>query len=179
MKLFLDFFPLAIFFVVYKLSGLMAATAAIMVASLLSLMITYIKEKKISPSPLITGVIVTVFGGLTLYLHDDTFIKMKPTIINLLFAAILTGGLLMKKPLVKSLLSSALPLSDRGWYLLTFRWAVFFVFLAMLNEVVWRNFSESFWVNFKVFGMFPLTLLFLLCQIPLIQKHHLDPDSIR
>lgn len=177
MRLFLDFFPLAAFFIAFKLGGLMVATAALMVCSLISLAITYLKDRKIALNPLISGIVITIFGGLTLALHDDAFIKMKPTLVNLLFAAILIGGLAMKKPLLKPLLDSALQLSDRGWKLLSLRWALFFIFLAGLNECIWRNFPLDFWVNFKVFGMLPLTLIFMACQYPLILRHHQDPES--
>lgn len=177
MKFFLDFFPLAAFFVAHKLGGLMVATATLMLCSVVSLAITYLKDRKIAVNPLVSGILVTLFGGLTLALQDDTFIKMKPTLLNLLFAAILAGGLAMKKPLLKPLLSSALQLSDRGWTLLSLRWALFFVFLAGVNEIIWRNFSEDFWVNFKVLGMLPLTLLFMACQYRLITRHSLNSQE--
>lgn len=171
MKMFLDFFPLAVFFLAYKLGNLQIATASLIVATLISLGITYLKEQKIALNPLISGILVTIFGGMTLILQDPIYIKMKPTLLNLLFAAILLGGLAFKKTLIKPLLSSAVTLCDKGWQKLTLRWGVFFIFLAGLNEVIWRHYSEEFWVNFKVFGMFPLTIGFMLCQIPLIQKY--------
>lgn len=178
MKLLLDFFPLAVFFGVYKFGGgLMPATAALIGCTLISLVITYVKERKVALNPLITGVVVAVFGGMTLYLNDTTFIKMKPTIINLLFAAILLGGLVLKKPLLKPLLDAALTMEDAGWQKLTLRWGIFFIFLAVLNEIIWRNFSEDFWVGFKVFGMMPLTLLFMLSQVPLLKKYGAFPES--
>ena len=148
-RLILDIAPLALFFISYRLYGLMTATAVLIAATLISLFITWLLERKIALTPLISGVLVAMFGGLTLALNDSTFIKMKPTLVNLLFAAILLGG----------------------WYLLSLRWALFFISLAALNEFIWRSFSEEFWVEFKVFGMLPLTLTFALLQIPLIKRH--------
>lgn len=172
MKLLLDFFPLAVFFGVYKFGGgLMPATAALIGCTLISLVITYIKERKLALNPLISGVVIAIFGGLTLYLNDAIFIKMKPTLVNLVFATILLGGLALKKSPLKPLLDSALTLDNAGWQKLTLRWGIFFIFLAVLNEMIWRNYSEAFWVNFKVFGMMPLTLIFMLCQYPLIMRH--------
>lgn len=171
MKLLLDLFPLAVFFLGYKLGNLQIATAALIVATALSLAFTYVKERKIAMNPLITGVMVAFFGGLTLILQDPTYIKMKPTLLNLLFAMILLGGLAMKKSLIKPLLASAISLTDEGWRKLTLRWGIFFIALAGLNEFIWRNYPEDFWVNFKVFGMLPLTIGFMLCQIPLMQRY--------
>ena len=177
-QLLLDLGPLAAFFITYKYVGLIEATAALVVATLLSLVYTYIKTKKIAPMPLITGVMVTVFGGLTIWLNDEQFIKIKPTIVNLLFAAILLGGLLFKKPLLKYALGSALQMKDAGWIKLSFRWGIFFIFLAGLNEFIWRSFSTDFWVNFKVFGMMSLTLLFTLAQIPLMKRYMIDNAEV-
>lgn len=171
LKLLLDIGPLAAFFLAHRLYGLFAATAAIMCCTLLSLAITYWIEKKIAVMPLVSGVVIAVFGTLTLVLHDDTFIKMKPTLVNLIFASILLGGVYFKKPLLKYVMESALSLSEEGWRLLSIRWGLYFIFLAGLNEYIWRNFSEDFWVNFKVFGMMTLTILFTLAQLPLIKKY--------
>lgn len=170
-KLLLDFGPLLAFFVSYKLGGLMTATVTLIILTALSLLITYAWEKKIAMAPLISGVLVAVLGSLTLYLNDELFIKLKPTLVNLLFAAILAGGLIFQKPTLRYVLGHAISLRDEGWRLLTRRWAFFFLFLAVLNEIIWRNFSTDFWVDFKVFGMFSLTLLFTLAQLPLIQRH--------
>jgi intracellular septation protein len=171
LKLILDLGPLLVFFLMYKFAGLLWATAALIACTLLSLSIIYIREKRVAAMPLVSAVAVTIFGGLTLVLHDELFIKMKPTFVNILFAVILFSGLYLKKPLLKYLLSDALAITDRGWQLLSLRWACFFLFLAALNEVIWRHFPTDFWVNFKVFGMFTLTMLFTFCQLPLIQKH--------
>ncbi|VEJ44590.1 septation protein A [Bartonella vinsonii] len=147
------------------------ATAIFMVAIIVALSLSWVLTRKIPIMPLISGIFVLVFGFLTLWLHNDTFIKMKPTIINSLFALILFGGMLLKKPFLRYALDSTLKLDDLGWQKLTYRWAFFFVFLALLNEVVWRNFSDNFWTSFKVFGVMPITVLFMLTQMPLILKH--------
>lgn len=174
----LDMGPLLVFFLAYRFMGLMAATAALIAFTLVSLLITYLLEKRLSPMPLISGLAVAFFGGMTLWLNNDLFIKIKPTLVNLLFASILLGGLYFKKPLLKYALGSALTISNAGWMKLTFRWGIFFVFLACLNEVIWRNFPTDFWVNFKVFGMFSLTLLFTMCQIPLIKRYWIEEQKI-
>lgn len=175
LKFFLDMGPLLVFFLLYRFYDLMAATAGLIMFTASSLLITYLLEKRISPMPLVSGIAVAIFGGMTLWLNDDTFIKMKPTLVNLLFATILLAGVFFKKPLLKYALNEAIQLNDKGWLLLSLRWGIFFIFLAGLNEVIWRNFTEDFWVNFKVFGMFTLTIAFMLSQIPLIKKHAVEP----
>jgi intracellular septation protein len=177
LKFVLDIGPLAVFFITYRLWGLFAATAAIMVCTLLSLAITYWIEKKIAVMPLVSGVAISVFGTLTLVLHDETFIKMKPTLVNLIFATILLVGVYLKKPLLKYVMESALKLTDEGWHILSLRWGLFFIFLAGLNEYIWRTYSEDFWVNFKVFGMFTITMIFTIAQLPLIKKYELSSPS--
>lgn len=174
LKLFLDVGPIAAFFLAYKFSGVFTATAAIMVLTIFSLLITYWIEKKIAVMPLVSGLVIAMFGTLTLLLQDDVFIKMKPTLVNLIFAVLLLGGMCFKKTLLKYALDSALSLSDEGWRILSLRWGLFFILLAGLNEFIWRNFSTDFWVNFKVFGMFILTVLFTFLQLPLIKKHQKD-----
>jgi len=154
--------------------SLMAATGVLMVAVVVSLALSYKWERRIPLMPLVTAVMVLIFGGLTIILRDEIFIKMKPTIVNSLFAAALFAGLLFNKAFLQPLLGHTLQLSDRGWRVLTWRWAFFFVFLACLNEVIWRSFSTDFWVSFKAWGMFPLTLVFALSQVPLIQRHALE-----
>lgn len=171
----LDLAPLFIFFLLYRLTGdVLPATAALIPATLVSLGIIYLVEKRVAVMPLVSGVAVAIFGGLTLLLADELFIKMKPTFVNLLFASILLVGAYLKRPLLKYALSEALQMTEQGWMILSVRWGLFFIFLALLNEIIWRNFPTDFWVNFKVFGMFTLTMLFTLCQIPLIQKHQID-----
>ena len=171
-KLLLDFAPLLVFFVAFKVAGVMAATCALIVATLLSILIIYAVERKIALAPLISGVLVTVMGGLSIALHDEQFIKMKPTIINLAFALILLIGVkFFRRGLLKYVLDVAFQLTDAGWIILSRRWGIFFLFLAVLNEIIWRNFPTDFWVNFKVFGMFTLTAVFAGCQIRLIEKY--------
>ncbi len=170
----LDMGPLLVFFLAYRFAGLMAATVALIAFTVLSLAITYALEKRISPMPLVSGIAVAVFGGITLWLNDETFIKIKPTLVNLLFAAILLGGVFFKKPMLKYVLESAVSLKEEGWLLLSKRWGFFFVFLACLNEVIWRNFPTDFWVSFKVFGMFTCTILFTLSQLPLMKKYMVE-----
>lgn len=150
------------------------ATALFMPAILLSLGLSWLIARKLPVMPLVSGLFVLVFGCLTLWLHDDVFIKMKPTIINMLFSLILFGGLIFGKSLLGYVFDSALQLDAKGWQALTYRWAWFFLFLAALNEFVWRNFSTDIWTNFKVFGTMPLTLLFILFQTPLLMRHAID-----
>lgn len=173
-KLALDLGPLAVFFLAYRFSGLLAATAALIAFTMLSLSITYALERRIAMMPLVSGIAVAVLGGMTLYLKDELFIKMKPTFVNLLFAAILLVGLYFRKPMLKYVLEDAMKLTDEGWRKFSLHWGLYFVFLAVLNEIIWRNFSTDFWVNFKVFGMFTLTLLFTASQIPLLKKYWIE-----
>ncbi|MEN5277855.1 septation protein A [Brucella sp. TWI432] len=149
------------------------ATALFMVATVIALAISWSMTRTLPMMPLISGIVVLVFGALTLWLHNDTFIKMKPTIVNTLFGAILLGGLLFGKSLLGYVFDSAFRLDAEGWRKLTFRWGLFFIFLAVVNEVVWRNFSTDAWVSFKVWGIMPITIVFTLSQMPLIQKHTL------
>jgi len=171
-KLILDFAPLALFFIAYKLGGVMAATIALMAATLISISVIYAVERTLALAPLITGVVVMVMGGLTIALNDPIFIKIKPTLVNLLFAVILLGGVFIyKRGLLKYVLDVAFSLTDAGWLLLSRRWGFFFVFLAGLNEVIWRHFSTEFWVSFKVFGMFTLTIAFAISQLKLLERY--------
>lgn len=170
----LDMGPLFVFFLAYKFAGLMPATVVLIAFTAVSLGITYAMEKKISPMPLVSGVAVAIFGGLTLYLHNDTFIKMKPTLVNLLFASILLGGVCFKRPMLKYVLENAVHLTEEGWMTLSKRWGLFFIFLAILNEIIWRNFPTDFWVSFKVFGMFGCTIIFTLCQLPLMKRSMIE-----
>lgn len=149
------------------------ATALFMIATVIALAISWSMTRTLPMMPLISGIVVLVFGALTLWLHNDTFIKMKPTIVNTLFGAILLGGLLFGKSLLGYVFDSAFKLDAEGWRKLTFRWGLFFIFLAIANEVVWRNFSTDAWVSFKVWGIMPITIVFTLSQMPLIQKHTL------
>ena len=146
------------------------ATALFMVAMLISLSVSLAMTRTLPIMPLVTGIVVVVFGGLTLWLHDETFIKMKPTIVNTLFGVVLLGGLAFGKSLLGYVFDSVFRLTDEGWRQLTLRWGLFFLFLAILNEVVWRVASTDTWVNFKVFGIMPITFLFTLLQLPLINR---------
>jgi intracellular septation protein len=171
LKLLIELGPLLVFFGVNAAYGIYAATAAFMVVTLISLAYAFWRYHKLPIMPLVSGAVVLVFGTLTLYLRDDTFIKLKPTLVYLIFAAVLGAGLLLKKPLLELLLGSAFNLSDEGWRKLTVRWVLFFVAMAVVNEVVWRNFSTDVWVSFKAFGFLPITFLFALAQMPLIQRY--------
>ena len=173
-KIGLELGPLIIFFIVNARFDIFTATAWFMGAMVVSLALSWLVLRRVAVMPLVTGVVVLVFGGLTLYLQDDTFIKMKPTIVNSLFAAVLLGGLAFGKSLLGYVFDSAFRLDAEGWRKLTFRWGLFFVFLAVLNEVVWRNFSEDTWVAFKVWGTMPITVAFTLAQMPLIMRHSVD-----
>ncbi|WP_193366625.1 septation protein A [Pelagibius marinus] len=166
-----DYGPLAAFFAVYWLNGLMAATVAIMVTTAVALGLALAIERRIPPMPLVTAVVIGVFGGLTLWLQDESFFKMKPTIVQLFFAVVLFGGLLFKRPLLKPLLGTAWPLDDEGWHKLSFRFALFFVAMAALNEIVWRTQSTDLWVTFKVFGILALTFVFVVSQIYFMRAH--------
>lgn len=172
-----DWGPVIAFFIAFKLAGLMHATIVLIVATTALTGLGYFLTRKIQPMPIVTLVVVGAFGGLTIWLQDETFIKMKPTIILGLFAAVLAGGLMMGKSLLKSLMGSALELDDEGWRKLTLRFVLFFVATAAINEFVWRTQSTDLWVNFKVFGIFALNILFLLTQIPLIKRHQLKSSA--
>ena len=173
-KLLIDIGPLAVFFIFYTRSGLQASILPLMIATVIAVLFSYILEKKIPIMPTVGAGIVLIFGGLTIYFDNEVFIKMKPTIINLIFAIILYGGMLVKKPLLKILLGAALRLEEEGWRILTYRWIGFFIALAVLNEVVWRTQTTDIWVNFKVFGILPITFIFTMTQLPLIKKHQID-----
>tara|TARA_B100000902_G_scaffold392245_1_gene444348 strand:- start:791 stop:1330 length:540 start_codon:yes stop_codon:yes gene_type:complete len=173
-KLLIDIGPLAVFFIFYNRSGLQASILPFMLATVIAVLISYILEKKIPIMPTVGAAIVLIFGGLTIYFDNEVFFKMKPTIINLLFAIILYGGILINKPLLKYLLGAALKLEEEGWKILTQRWIGFFIALAVLNEFVWRTQSTDIWVNFKVFGILPITFIFTLTQFPLIKKYQIE-----
>ena len=176
-KLALDIGPLIVFFGVNAIYGIFAATGAFMVATAAAVTASRLWFGKIAAMPVVTGVFVLIFGGLTLYLQDETFIKVKPTIIYLLFAGLLFAGMAMGRLFLKSIMSEAFELTDTGWRRLTNRWIGFFVAMALLNELVWRAFSTDTWVSFKVFGLLPLTFLFAILQVGLLQKHAKNPDS--
>ena len=177
LKFVTDFGPLAIFFFYYYSNdkNLSAAIPPLIVATLIALGVVWFFEKKIPPMPLVSGILITFFGGLTIYFDDPIFIYLKPTIINILFAlALLFGKYFTKETVLKKILGKSIPLSDLGWELLNRRWMFFFFGLAILNEFIWRTQTEEFWVNFKVWGMLPITIIFTGFQIPLINKHKID-----
>ena len=172
-----DFGPLVLFFIAYRLFDLYAATATIMAAAVAALVLGYVFDRKLHPVPLVTAIIVVIFGGLTLYLNDKMFIKMKPTMIYTLLAAVLFGGLWFNRPFVKNIFGTALVLEDKAWRALTVRFASFFIIMAVLNELIWRNFSENVWVNYHVFGAIALTLLFCIAQVPFLMKHQIETGN--
>ena len=176
-KLAFEIGPVAVFFIANSTSGIFVATGAFMAATIVSLAASYAVMRTIPVMPLVTAGFVMTFGALTLILQDETFIKIKPTLTNLLFAAILGGGLLFRQLFLKLVFQSAFQVTDDGWRILTRYWMGFFVFLALLNEVIWRNFSTDFWVSFKVFGIMPLTIVFSLALLPIMLKHEIKTDE--
>ena len=184
LKLALEVGPLVVFFLANAYSDrfgvaegrrIFAATGVFIVATVVALAVHYVLVRKLPIMPLVSGVVVVVFGGLTLWLDDDVFIKLKPTIVNTLFGLVLLIGLYFGKPLLAVVLDSVFELNDEGWRKLTFRWAMFFFVLAALNEIVWRTQTTDTWVSFKVFGIMPLTILFALAQTPLLMRHEAKP----
>jgi intracellular septation protein len=173
----LDLGPLLVFFAGYQFAGIFVATGAFMAASLLALGAGYAIERRISPIPLFTAILVLIFGGLTLYLKNGTFIKMKPTVLYAFFGLTLLVGLGFGRLFIKYVFATAFELTEVGWRKLTYRWGFFFLLLAALNEIVWRNAPEAAWVKFKVFGIIPLIMLFALAQMPLVLKHEMKENS--
>ena len=169
-----DFAPLLLFFVAYRLFDLYAATATVMAAAVGAAALGYWFDRKLHPVPLATAVIILIFGGLTLYLNNDTFIKMKPTMVYGLFAVVLLGGLFFNRPFVKYVLGTAVILKEGSWRVLTWRFGIFFLAMALINELMWRNFSNDIWVTFHTFGGIGLTLLFSLSQVPFLLKHQIE-----
>jgi len=179
LKLLVEIGPLVVFFIGNTQYDIFVATGAFMAATAVSLIASKLIFKRVPAMPLVTGVFVFIMGGLTLYLHDELFIKLKPTIVNVLFASILLGGLAYGHSLLKYLFSDVFQLQDEGWRKLTLRWALFFLLLAVLNEIVWRMFSTDFWVAFKVFGIMPLTVIFSILQLGLMQRYQIDTSEQR
>lgn len=195
LKLALEMGPLLVFFmantygaelaqkfpVLADLGGkIFIGTAFFMVAMAISLTFTWMLERRVALMPLVTGIFVFIFGALTLYLQDETFIKVKPTIVNILFGAGILGTLfIFNKPVMKILFDGPFKLDDTGWRKLSFRWGCYFLFLAVVNEIVWRNFSNDFWVNFKVWGTMPMTIIFMVFQYPVMVKHSLEEEETK
>ena len=171
-----EYGPIVLFFLSYKVWGLMPATAVLIAASVAAVAIGFLRAGRLPWAPIITTVIVVVFGGLTLIFHDDTFIKMKPTVVYTLFAVTLWAGLLFKKPLLERLIGGGLKMDHAGWRKLEARFALFCAGMAVLNEIVWRTQTEDFWVNFKFSSIF-LTFLFMATQLPMIKRHLLPEPA--
>ena len=177
LKFLTDFGPLAIFFFYYYSNNknLSLAIPPLIVATIIALIIVWIFEKRIPPMPLLSGILITFFGGLTIYFNDPIFIYVKPTIINIMFAlALFFGKYFTQEPILKKIMGKSIPLSDVGWRILNQRWIFFFFGLAVLNEIIWRTQTEEFWVNFKVWGMLPLTIIFTAFQVGLIKRHKIN-----
>ena len=169
-KLFFEVIPLLVFFLVNSYYGIYQATLYFMIAAIFAIPVAWYIDKKIPWMPIVTGAFILFFGGLTLFFSDENFIKFKPTIINITFAIILLIGLKYNKLFLRMAMSKAFKLRDETWKKLTLRWSCFFIFLALINEIVWRTQTTDFWVSFKVFGILPITLIFALFQLPLITK---------
>ena len=176
-RLVFEISPLIVFFVCNARYGIFMATGAFMIVTAVAVSAMWLFERRLPVMPLVSGLFIFTFGGLTLILQDETFIKLKPTIVNLLFATILSVGLLMRTPLLQKLFGSVMNLTNEGWRLLTTRWIVFFVVLACLNELVWRTQTTELWIQFKLFGVMPLTLAFSIAQLPLINRHMVSTES--
>ncbi len=177
LKFLLEFGPLIAFFVTYKYSDIFNATIIIMVTTTIALIVTWFITRKISIMPIVTLVIIAVFGGLTLYLKDESFIKIKVTIINVIFAVMLLGGWMLKKPLLKYVFGEAMNLDFTGWMLMSRNWGIFFLAVAIANEIIWRHFSTDTWVTYKTFGILPITFAFMMTQIPIMQKHMIEDKN--
>ncbi len=175
LKFITDFLPLILFFIVYKFSKhpqpIVMATIYLVIATIIALIISYIFTKKIAKMPLFSAILLSIFGGLTIFSGNELFIKIKPTLLNLLFAIILFTSYLLKKPILSYLFDGAINMSKEAWIVFSYRWACFFLFLALLNEVVWRNFSTDFWVQFKVFGILPISIIFAAFNLPFLLKN--------
>ena len=177
LKLALDLGPLIIFFIANARFDIFVATGTFMVAITIAIAIGFAIERKVSPMSIVTLVLVLVFGGLTLWLENEIFIKLKPTVLYVMFAAVLWGGLFTGRIFLKTLLAQSMNLPDAAWRTLTHRWVIFFLSLALLNEFVWRNFSTDIWVAFKVWGVIPLTFLFVITQTPYIARHQIEEST--
>jgi intracellular septation protein len=178
-RILVEWGPLVAFFIANAWGGIFWATGIFMAATTIALAVSWTLTRKLAMVPLIGAVFVAVFGGLTLWLQNDTFIKVKVTLVNALFGTILLTGLYFGKPFLKLVLGEALKMDDAGWRILTLRWGLFFFVVAGLNEIIWRTVSTDLWVNFKVFGILPLTLLFALSQAPLMNRHMIETQTHR
>ncbi|MEW6255222.1 MAG: septation protein A [Pseudomonadota bacterium] len=177
LKIGLELGPLVLFFAGNSYGGIYVATGLFMVATLAALIAMWVLARRIAVMPLISALVVVVFGTLTLVLQDDHFIKLKPTLVNALFGIALLGGLAVRKPLLPYVFDGMVQLTDAGWRILTLRWGAFFLVMAVVNEIVWRNFSTDTWVSFKTFGYLPLTILFAIAQAPLMSRYELKANE--
>ncbi|MGE5265871.1 MAG: septation protein A [Deltaproteobacteria bacterium] len=175
-KLLVELGPLLLFFFVNSRAGIFWGTGTLIVATAISIVVSRVMFGKLAIMPLVSAFFVIIFGGLTLWLADDLFIKLKPTIVNLIFATVLLGGLAFGHSLLRHLFGDVFKLTEEGWRKLTLRWGLFFAALAVLNEIVWRNFTTDTWVSFKVFGIMPLTMLFGISQMGLLKTYEVKPD---
>jgi intracellular septation protein len=172
-----EYGPIVVFFIAYYTGDLFTATAAIMAATAIAISVSFVYERKVPMMPLLTAIVIGVFGGLTLWLKDDTFIKMKPTIIQALFGLVLLGGLAFRKLFLRSVMGQMWKMSDLAWHTLTVRFSGYFFAMAVINELVWRTQSTDFWVNFKVFGIMGLTFIFIISQLSFIQRNTKETDT--
>ena len=177
-KLLVEFGPIVVFFATYKYADIFKATLYMVIVTIISLGVSYLIDKKISIPLMISGVVLFLSGGVTLLSGDPTYIKMKPTIVYCIFGAILYFGYWFKRPLIRTVLGSAFSMNETNWLVLTRRFAFYFFLMAVINEAVWRNFSESFWVNFKVFGAVPITLVFVFFQAPFLMRNKQDNSPL-
>ncbi len=177
MKLLIEMGPLVAFFIANWKAGIFWGTGIFMAATAVSLIASWVMTRKLAMVPLVSAVFVALFGALTLWLHSDLFIKVKVTLINALFGAVLLGGVAMGRSYLKLIMGEAVKLTEQAWRTLSIRWGVFFLALAVLNEIVWRNFSTDTWVNFKVFGLLPITLIFAFANAPFMSKHMIEEDK--
>lgn len=176
-RLLVDWGPIILFFTAYKVAGIYAATATLIIAAIAAVLIGYISERKLAPVPLFTAIVVGTMGGLTLYFKDDTFIKMKPTIVYILLGSGLIGSECIGKPVAKAILGTAVRLQENAWRALAFRFGTFFFVMAGLNEIVWRSFSRDIWVNYHTFGAMVLTILFAASQTPFMMRHTREDET--
>ena len=176
-KLLIEMGPLAAFFIANWKAGIFWGTGIFMVATAIALTASWVLTRKIAMVPLVSAIFVAIFGVLTLWLHSDLFIKVKVTLINALFGVVLLGGVAMGRSYLKLVMGEAVKLTEQAWRTLSLRWGLFFLALAVLNEIVWRNFSTDAWVNFKVFGLLPITLVFALANAPFMSKHMIEEEK--